>query len=711
VGSFALLLSLLASQISASQTTYYVDATKGSDINAGVSSTVPWKTISKVNSSSLKPGDHVLFMRGQTWREELLPPNSGSVGSPITFASYSIGALPIISGADLVSTWTDNSGNIANTWKARLTTEPHQVFFDNTRGTSVASIAACNGPGKWHWAADVLYAYATTNPTNTYASPGVEASVRDGAYNTYTRNHITIKNIEFTKGNGNTTGTVYIGTNNIALTSVIVSDGAGNGIFTTTGDSAVVITGCDLHNNLHQGVAGWHGIASSGHENYLQNSVIHDNLMHGIEFTDNYWIIQSDTVYNNGNSGEGWEGIELYSNTANGWARHNIIRYNTVYGQKGTPGDGTGIQCDNNADSNNVYYNLCYGNDGSGFADQASNFNNFYNNTAYGNCRASGPGGSEWAIIATGTDHVVLKNNIGYCTNNAHAIYVSSDACNQVGLNITNNMWYAPNSSCFYSWGGTVGNSLSTWNALTGVGTDLNSDPLFVNPTSHIFAIQSTSPAIDKGMGVGLKVDYVGYPITPSLGLPDIGAYEYQGSPPASSFPVGSLTASPDSLFTGGLGTLIWTDSNATSASIDNGVGSVSINGGKKSVTTDTSVTFILTLTNSSGSRKYKATITVMPLITEMASSRNPATFSLGQNYPNPFNPSTAMRYEVPSTSHVTLTVFDMLGREVSVLVNDRREAGVYQVKFDGSNLASGMYFYRLRAGSFVATKRLLLLR
>jgi hypothetical protein len=59
----------------------------------------------------------------------------------------------------------------------------------------------------------------------------------------------------------------------------------------------------------------------------------------------------------------------------------------------------------------------------------------------------------------------------------------------------------------------------------------------------------------------------------------------------------------------------------------------------------------------------------------------------------------------------VTLTVFDLLGREVSVLVNERREAGVHEVKFDGSNLASGVYFYRLQDGDFVATKRLLLLK
>jgi hypothetical protein len=88
-----------------------------------------------------------------------------------------------------------------------------------------------------------------------------------------------------------------------------------------------------------------------------------------------------------------------------------------------------------------------------------------------------------------------------------------------------------------------------------------------------------------------------------------------------------------------------------------------------------------------------------------------PTQFSLRQNYPNPFNPSTTIKFELPKSSVVTLSVFDILGREVSVLVNNRRDAGVYEVKFDGVNLASGVYFYRLRAGSFVETRKLILIR
>ena len=88
-----------------------------------------------------------------------------------------------------------------------------------------------------------------------------------------------------------------------------------------------------------------------------------------------------------------------------------------------------------------------------------------------------------------------------------------------------------------------------------------------------------------------------------------------------------------------------------------------------------------------------------------------PGQFQLLQNYPNPFNPGTTIKYDLPKATHVSLTVYDLLGRELSVLVNERRDAGVYEVKFDGSNLASGVYFCRILAGSFVDTKKLLLLK
>jgi hypothetical protein len=88
-----------------------------------------------------------------------------------------------------------------------------------------------------------------------------------------------------------------------------------------------------------------------------------------------------------------------------------------------------------------------------------------------------------------------------------------------------------------------------------------------------------------------------------------------------------------------------------------------------------------------------------------------PGAFRLEQNYPNPFNPATRIRYQLPSATHVKLTVVDLLGQEVSVLVNDRRDAGIHEVTFEAAELSSGIYLYRLQAGESVQTRKFLLLK
>lgn len=95
-----------------------------------------------------------------------------------------------------------------------------------------------------------------------------------------------------------------------------------------------------------------------------------------------------------------------------------------------------------------------------------------------------------------------------------------------------------------------------------------------------------------------------------------------------------------------------------------------------------------------------------------------PTEYKLEQNYPNPFNPTTKIRYTVPvrdayyaSPTHVLLRVYDILGNEVTTLVNEPKETGYYEVEFNASSFASGVYVYRLSAGKFVSTKKMLMIK
>jgi ligand-binding sensor domain-containing protein len=115
----------------------------------------------------------------------------------------------------------------------------------------------------------------------------------------------------------------------------------------------------------------------------------------------------------------------------------------------------------------------------------------------------------------------------------------------------------------------------------------------------------------------------------------------------------------------------------------------------------------LLALTNSGVWRRPMS-----EMITSVeAEARVPMQFVLHQNYPNPFNPTTVISYHLPVLSDVKLAVYDLLGREVAVLVNEKMDAGVHEVRFEASALPSGMFFYRLNAGDFVQTKRLVVLK
>ncbi len=85
--------------------------------------------------------------------------------------------------------------------------------------------------------------------------------------------------------------------------------------------------------------------------------------------------------------------------------------------------------------------------------------------------------------------------------------------------------------------------------------------------------------------------------------------------------------------------------------------------------------------------------------------------FEMAQNYPNPFNPTTIINYSVSKRCLVMIKVYDVLGKEVKTLVNEERRSGNYSVEFDGSKLSSGVYFYRMQAGDFIETKKLILLK
>jgi hypothetical protein len=146
------------------------------------------------------------------------------------------------------------------------------------------------------------------------------------------------------------------------------------------------------------------------------------------------------------------------------------------------------------------------------------------------------------------------------------------------------------------------------------------------------------------------------------------------------------------------------TDTQLTSNSGNSGISSVSVSG---------SVVHVVWSDNRDGNPEiyYKRDPTGNITGIENIGSEILDEFQLFQNYPNPFNPSTTISYQLPVSGPVTINVYDLLGREVATLLNEEKSAGSYEVNFNASILSSGIYFYKLQAGVFVETKKMILIK
>jgi hypothetical protein len=98
-------------------------------------------------------------------------------------------------------------------------------------------------------------------------------------------------------------------------------------------------------------------------------------------------------------------------------------------------------------------------------------------------------------------------------------------------------------------------------------------------------------------------------------------------------------------------------------------------------------------------------------ILTSVSGQSLPIAYSLGQNYPNPFNPTTLIQYSLPASGHVSLSIYNLLGRKVATLVNSRQESGSYESEWDATGVSSGIYFYRIQAGDYIDMKKLVLMK
>jgi len=438
-----------------SATDYYISSS-GDDTNNGLSSSTPWKTITKVNSVTFSAGDNILFNRGDTWRESLIA-NSGSASGFITYGAYGTGPKPKLLGSVTANNgWIDLGSNI---WQhTGFAADVGNLIFNDEKscGVKIMSITPTldtQGEFWYDFVNHLIKIYSVGNPATFYTN--IECVLRGVIIDINLKSYAIIENLDLRYGNFGIQGET---TDHIIIRNCDLS----------------YIGGCDQLSNY---------------------SVRFGN---GIEFWESASNVivekcRIDNVYDAALTSQGKSGGRTVSNLS---FRSNIIS-NSEYSWEYWLGDET-------TTANNIYFehNTCI-NAGGGFGH---------------NQRPDGPNGRHLMIYSNTakTNNVYIRNNI--FSNATESIIFFSQLTDISDVIIDYNDFYQ-SSGYIGRIASSNYNTLARWRASSGQDAhSISANPIFVG--ARDYHLQATSPAIGTGIGVGLTTDYDGntYNDPPSIG-------------------------------------------------------------------------------------------------------------------------------------------------------------------------------------------------
>jgi hypothetical protein len=521
---------LLFISIAVNAKNYYVK-NRGNNSNTGLSDAQAWATITKVNTSSFSPGDTIFFNKGDTWRERLTVPSSGNGGANIVFSSYGTGSAPKILGSTEVTAWTNDTGNI---WYSDNTlSDPYALQFDGNiyfkekdgdiswGRVKKSTKGALAIEYDWIWISNHIYIYSPTDPNSRYS--GVEVAQRKEVINLNNKNFLTIDGLEVAYSGFTGINDQWPATNLIGLT----------------------IKNCHVHHmgtkEVGYGIEVWHS------STFIQNNTIHDSGRRNISLNIYAGDVQLHDVIVEGNTlYDAYHTTGVDINTSGAGTYNNIIiRKNLMYHTNQGVIDGVEnfttqmifVSSESTGTLSNIYiYNNIFKNT-KGIAINVGQEPNrilssyIYNNTFYGVDPNLVSPYMSFIFLHAGSNSVI-KNNIFY--NNINPAVNSTFSCLNVASDagtVTSdyNLFYVLSATRLLNWKGTSysKSQLATYKSVKAQDTHSPNpaNPLFVS--SSDYHLQSGSPAIDAGIGVGLTTDYDG---NTYHNPPSIGAYEYNSA-------------------------------------------------------------------------------------------------------------------------------------------------------------------------------------